>query len=152
MAGRKPNPSHLKLLKGNPGRRPINKREPSALEDKPKPPSWLPERARKIFVEIAGRLEEMGYASSSHNEALALMALRLYEVEKYTEDIEKGGITIEHVNMRGSTVVTARPEVALRSEAARHAQSLLAEFGLTPSAATKIVVPTKQKKNKFAAL
>jgi phage terminase small subunit len=42
--------------------------------------------------------------------------------------------------------------VAIRAEAARHLQSLLSEFGLTPAAAPKIVVPRRQKKTPFGAL
>ena len=46
----------------------------------------------------------------------------------------------------------AGPEVGMRSEAMRHAQSLLSEFGLTPSARSKVSAGKPQEVNPFAAL
>jgi phage terminase small subunit len=40
----------------------------------------------------------------------------------------------------------------MRSEAMRHAQSLLSEFGLTPSARSKVSVGQSTEDNPFAAL
>ena len=42
MKGRKPRPTHLKLLEGNPGKRTINKGEPRPEGDLFEPPSDLP--------------------------------------------------------------------------------------------------------------
>lgn len=41
MRGRKPKPTHLKVVTGNPGRRPLNAREPSPAGDLKAPPEWL---------------------------------------------------------------------------------------------------------------
>jgi phage terminase small subunit len=41
MKGRKPVPRHLKLLRGNPGKRSLNKNEPMPLGDLVDPPEWL---------------------------------------------------------------------------------------------------------------
>lgn len=152
MAGRKPKPSHLKLINGNPGKRPINKREPTASSDLPIAPKWLNDRAREIFAEIVALIDEMGYASRSHMHSLALAASRLEEVEVCTQMIDDEGRTYETTNTQGDTSIKSHPAVAQRSEAMRHAQSLLAEFGLTPSAAAKVVVPKKQPKNRFSGL
>ena len=79
-------------------------------------------------------------ASRSHTEMLAMAALRLYEVERYTAVIERKRPTYESRTQQGGRMIRARPEVALRSEALRHAHALLAEFGLSPATVSKVTV------------
>lgn len=43
MKGRKPKPTHLKLLEGNPGKRPINNAEPKPAGNLREAPDWLTE-------------------------------------------------------------------------------------------------------------
>ena len=162
MPGRKPTPTHLKIVKGNPGKRPLNKNEPTFDQDLPEPPSYLSTEAQGVFVVLRDRLQAMGYASASHTEALSLCALRLEEVWRCTTIINNLGLTyvkkrkLDEVDEEGNPVIEitykTRPEVNIRHEAAKHAQSLLAEFGLTPASATKVVVPDKPKGNAFSAL
>jgi P27 family predicted phage terminase small subunit len=83
---------------------------------------------------------------------VALAAMRLSEVKQCSKVIAKQGPTYETTSTQGALVVKARPEVAQRSEAARHAQSLLAEFGLSPASATKVSVPKKNPANPFAKM
>lgn len=94
----------------------------------------------------------MGYASASHTESLALAAWRLDQVEQCEKVIAELGFTYETEGRNGSSMLRARPEVALQADAARHLQSLLCEFGLTPSSATKVQVPGKPKTNAFNAI
>ena len=47
MRGRKPTPTHLKQLRGNPGKRALPKNEPVAQGILAEPPSWLPEHAKE---------------------------------------------------------------------------------------------------------
>jgi P27 family predicted phage terminase small subunit len=142
----------LKLLKGNPGKRPLNKNEPRASNSLPSPPSWLNDRSKTIFRRLVKRVNEMGYASASHTEAYALAAWRQDQIEQCEVVIRTEGMTYTTETQGGSLMYRSRPEVALQSEAARHLQSLLSEFGLTPSAMSKIQVPGKPKSNAFNAL
>lgn len=149
MPGPKRTPTHLRILRGNPSKRPLPKNEPVASSDAPVAPAWLSERAKEIFAQIVGRLDEMGYASSSHTEMLALAAMRQDEVERFSKVIEKGH-TYRVRTLSKSYVFKTRPEVAMLAEAARHLEQLLAQFGLSPSSASKVIVSSKQKKNTFA--
>ncbi len=45
--GRKPKPTALKVLEGNPGKRPLNLNEPKPEKKAPKCPSWLEPEAKK---------------------------------------------------------------------------------------------------------
>jgi P27 family predicted phage terminase small subunit len=70
-----------------------------------------------------------------------------------TAIIEDTGRTYEQAGEDGAVkMIRARPEVAMRNEAMRHAQSLLSEFGLSPSARSKVSAGKPAEENPFAAL
>ncbi|HEX5106418.1 MAG TPA: phage terminase small subunit P27 family [Pirellulaceae bacterium] len=71
MKGRKPKPTLLKLLDGNPGKRPLNEREPVALQGLPAPPQWLDAEAKAEWERIIPDLAEMGVLSRADRPALA---------------------------------------------------------------------------------
>ena len=152
MKGRKPTPTHLKVIKGNPGRRPLNRREPVAATALPEPPDWIGAEARDCFLSLRETLQELGYASASHTHALTLLAIQLTMVKQCSRILDEQGLTYTRTNTQGALVSVPRPEVAIRDAAAKQAQSLLAEFGLTPASASRIVVPSKQRNNAFSDL
>ena len=45
--GRKPTPTAIKELEGNPGKRPLNKNEPKPTKKAPPCPKWLEPEAKK---------------------------------------------------------------------------------------------------------
>ena len=58
--GRKPTPTALKMLEGNPGKRPLNVNEPIPPKGDIKCPSWLLPEAKKEWKRLAPSLEAMG--------------------------------------------------------------------------------------------
>jgi P27 family predicted phage terminase small subunit len=46
MRGRKPVPTHLRMIRGNPGKRALNKNEPMPTGDLLDPPDWMSESQR----------------------------------------------------------------------------------------------------------
>jgi P27 family predicted phage terminase small subunit len=99
------------------------------------------------FAVLRERIAGLGIASKTDTEALALAASRMAEIEECDEIIrEHGRVILEENKMPRAT-----PAVAQRNEAMRHLQSLLAEFGLTPAARSKVTAPKKeQNANPFA--
>ena len=158
MAGRKRIPDHLKIIAGTAQPCRMNPEAPIASADLPTAPTWLSERAAGIFAELVGILEQMGIASANDTAVLALVASRLEEVEICTAMIEDGGRTFVSratYDDEGRVVeqqIKGNPVVAQRSEAMRHAQSLLAEFGLTPAARSKVSATKAPEANPFKAL
>lgn len=79
-----------------------------------------------------------------------LLAMRLAEIEECDSEIkEHGRVTIKielidvpgpdgRITTKAQKVLKANPAVAQRSEAMRHTQSLLAEFGLSPANRGKV--------------
>lgn len=157
--GRKQKPEIQKVIQGTFRKDRANENAPVPSADLPRAPSWLSKRACEIFGVLTARIQAMGYASASHTEALSLVAMRLAEVEEYTDIIAEEGPTYTSIKVMtaedGSKVESilkkANPAVSMRSEAARHAQSLLAEFGLTPASVGKVGAQKQdEKKSSFA--
>lgn len=136
--GRKPRPLQQAKILDFPGKRKPRDNMPDPVSELPRAPDWLNKRATEIFGLLSGRLDMQQLASSSHTEMLSLLADRLEEIEDLRALIKKQGRTYETTSTQGDAVMKARPEVAMLNEARRHAQSLLAEFGLSPSAVNKV--------------
>ena len=60
VRGRKPKPTALKVLEGNPGHRPLNKKEPMPKGRLPRCPDWLEDDAKKEWKRLGKVLAEMG--------------------------------------------------------------------------------------------
>ncbi len=152
MAGRKRKPDALKQLAGTAQPCRMNPEAPVASEGESEAPDWLSERAAAIFGQLAAITDRMRIASPDDVAMLALLASRLEEIEVCTAIIEDLGRVYQTVSTTGATMHRARPEVGMRNEAMRHAQALLAEFGLSPAARSKVSATTPPDGNPFADL
>jgi phage terminase small subunit len=152
MKGRKKTPRAVKALRGTIRRDRTNAAAPEPEAALPVAPAWLPARAAELFATLTARLATQRLASVSHTEKLALLALRLYQVERYTAVLEREGATYESTGEGGTVMHRARPEEALRNEAMRHAQSLLSDFGLDPASVEKVSAAPAPVSNEWAAL
>lgn len=158
MAGRKRTPDHLKVVAGTDRPDRMNPDAPKPAASIPEAPDWLSARGAEIFDQLVAIVGAMGIGSSSDAAMLALASSRLEEVEICTAMIEDGGrtfvsnVTYDDQGRVASQQIKGHPAVAQRSEAMRHAQSLLSEFGLSPAARSKVSVNTPDEQNPFAAL
>ncbi|AWK85039.1 phage terminase small subunit P27 family [Azospirillum thermophilum] len=140
MAGRRPTPTHLKLVKGNPGKRGINKQEPQPRRTLPSPPDHLSDGARLTWGRLTVLLDRMGVLTEADAYALERLCEIYGEILECQEVIAEVGRTYETRNEAGSVMYRARPEVAMLADADRRFKSYLVEFGLTPAARSKVKV------------
>jgi P27 family predicted phage terminase small subunit len=159
MAGRKRIPTALKLIKGTAQPCRMNKNEPAPDPAPPRVTKWLPdEQAKKYFLLLMERLERVGLASKTFQEMLGLAAQRMAEIDALNKVITEEGSTYTATRLDKNGVmiteqIKAHPAVAQRSEAMRHLQSLLAEFGLSPAEISKVSkLDLNNKPNKFGDL
>jgi phage terminase small subunit len=75
MAGRKPLPTHLKLVKGTARPHRMNRAEPKPAVAQPEPPAHLDERARGRFAVLAEVLARHGVMTELDAGALARYAV-----------------------------------------------------------------------------
>src|SRR5262245_42051889 len=71
MRGRKPKPTVLKILEGNPGKRPLNANEPRPRRCIPRCPDHLDHEARKEWKRINRELDEVGLLTDCDRAILA---------------------------------------------------------------------------------
>lgn len=148
--GSRPLPTAIKQLKGtHQSCRDADDAPPVNLSTLPAPPEYLNFRAAELFRYLAVITHGMRVLSLEDGITLGLLASRLEEVERHTYTIESVG----DVYCTDKGLWKARPEVAMRNEAMRHAQSLLIEFGLTPAARSRVSAQIgKKTENPFATL
>jgi len=71
MRGRKPKPTRLRLIQGNPGKRPFNKREPKFTAGAPDCPDHLDTVAKKEWYRITAELAAQGLLTKMDRAALS---------------------------------------------------------------------------------
>jgi P27 family predicted phage terminase small subunit len=142
MKGRKPTPTHLKLVTGNPGKRALPKNEAKIVRALPAPPPFLPDEAKVEWGRVSEELYKIGLLSSIDRAALAaycqsyaLLAQAWCAInEMRKEDLLTGGLMIKTTN--GNAI--QNPLVGTANKAAADMVRYAAEFGMTPSARSRI--------------
>lgn len=134
--GRKPKPSAVKALAGNPGKRALNAAEPQpAVPDgPPNAPRFMAETAQREWRRIVRFLLDAGiYTHVDHAtlEAYCVVYGRWIDAEKQVQEL---GPIIETVN--GNMITN--PYLAVANRCLKQMQSLAAEFGMTPSSRSRV--------------
>lgn len=144
--GRKPTPTHLKLVTGNPGRRPLNKDEPQPVAGRPKCPAHCSKNARKLWDYVCDLLHDMGLLATSDAVALEMLCEAYSDFLAASDTLKEFGDDFyETTNESGSTMYRVHPALAKKQDADRRIRGWLAEFGLTPSSRTRVKAGTDGK-------
>lgn len=158
MRGRKPTPSYLKLLRGNPGKRALNKNEPrpEIPDEPPAPPSFLAGYAAEEWARISVEAYRLGL----------LTALDIAPLAAYCDAYERWRTARELIVamgardpvMHGLIVKTQsggaapNPLVWISANAARDMVRFAAEFGMSPAARSRISAGVEAGDGKFTGL
>ncbi|BGI51985.1 MAG: phage terminase small subunit P27 family [Candidatus Hamiltonella defensa (Ceratovacuna japonica)] len=136
MAGRRPTPTALKLVTGNPGRRPLNSAEPTPPYSA-QPPTHLSNTAKDTWERLTQLLNSMSVLTLADAFALERLCDIYDEILRYRAMIQRKGETFE-VHSQNGVLIKANPAVSMLSDADKRFKSYLVEFGLTPAARTKV--------------
>jgi P27 family predicted phage terminase small subunit len=147
--GTKPKPTHLKLVTGNPGKRTLNRKEAKTKAAIPAPPAHLTADAVEEWERVATELFNLGILSEIDRAALAAYAMaygRWVQAERAIgkmaeKDQLTGGLMIKTSN--GNAI--QNPLVGTANKAAADMMRYAAEFGMTPSARSKISAEPPQE-------
>lgn len=137
--GPPPKPTKLKLLTGNPGKRAINHREPKpapAAKGARKVPVWMPPDGKREWKRVVPELERLGLLTKVDDAALEGYCNAYARALQAGRHVKKNGITI--VTDKG--FIIAHPAVSMEKNAWAQVRQFGSEFGLTPSARTRIQV------------
>ena len=133
MRGRKPTPTHVKLVTGNPGKRKLNEKEPKSKRRIPSPPDHLSRGALVAWGMYSEQLDRMGVLTEADTGKLMLLCETHAEVVTLLKDMEKRGKWQRVKTKSGGYMERQRPMVAQFNEARRQLRALQADFGLDPT-------------------
>lgn len=136
--GPRPKPTQLKVVAGNPGKRPLNKDEPQPPQETDlRPPSHLNKEARKEWKRLAPLLSEARILSKIDRDALALycdaMAIYLDAKKKLAID----GL-VQPVGE--NNVIQQSPYLSIMNKQSERMRQFLEGFGMTPASRSRVTV------------
>lgn len=140
--GRKNTPTRLKALRGNPGKRPLNKNEPKPISKiQELPPDFLIEPAKEEWSRIYAEMKELGILTNLDSSVLAAYCTAYALWRQANEYIKEEGIL---VNAPSGYPMQA-PYVAVLNKQVDIMVKLASEFGMTPASRTKIKTEKTQE-------
>lgn len=135
--GPRPEPTQILRMKGS-WRANSREAEPIPPAGPIRCPAWIPQEAKTAWRVIAPMLQEMGVLTKADRNALTRYCV-LWSRWRAAEEVIHKGQTIPIKNAKGELVdVKMIPQVKLASELSGQLLRLEQEFGLTPSARTRI--------------
>ena len=139
--GVKPQPTVLKLLKGNPGRRPLNQLEPQPARDAILPPTYLVGASLDKWNEVLPGLLATGVITNADIETLARYCTMYEQFLFCLVEIRAGRdqIELKHPETGELLNIKSTPAGLNMHKLAASMLRIEQEFGLTPSARSGIV-------------
>lgn len=142
--GPAPKSARLKLLEGNPGKRPLKKGDPASgtrqsarTARPPAYPTWLGPAAKTEWQRLAPELARSGLLTVLDQAAFALYCetyAQWLECQRALAELGRTYITV-------SGRLVERPEVEMARKYGRLVRELGAEFGLTPGGRARLSLP-----------
>jgi P27 family predicted phage terminase small subunit len=148
MRGRKPQPTALRILRGNPGRRPIPTTEPAPPPmGSDAPPDFLTPEAQTEWARIAPLLRQVGVLTETDRAALVAYCDAWATWKEATAKIRQFGMVLK---VKDGQIPVVSPYVKIAHDALTHMKALLIEFGMTPSSRARVHATPPVKASKWA--
>jgi P27 family predicted phage terminase small subunit len=145
MRGRRPKPTRLKVLTGNPGKRSLNRHEPEPEPAVPECPAELGPVAKREWDRLAcelGKLRIITHldrgALASYCGAYALWAEAMEQIQKYGSMVKSP-----------SGYPQQSPYLAIANRQAEIMMRIASEFGFTPASRSRISSPSPAEPTLF---
>ncbi len=139
--GPPPKPTSIRRWEGNLSKRPINHREPKPRDGIPRCPAWLTAEAKKVWRRIVPELRHMKVLTVADGDALSAYCQTYARWKESEEFIAKHGVAYPIRDDKGQIrFMQPFPQVAIARSLLQLLKTYQQEFGLTPSARTRIEV------------
>src|SRR5262245_10470136 len=138
MKGRKPKPTIIRILEGNPGKRALNDHEPVPPPGMPDCPEYLDDEAKAEWFRTAKVLHDMQLLSMADRTALAAYCVAYSRWIHAEQQVKKYGSIVKSPE-KGFPMKS--PYLCIADQAIETMRKFMVEFGLTPSSRSRIRVP-----------
>ncbi len=137
--GPPPKLTHLKVLAGNPGKRPLNPFEPKPDVEAPACPRWLSPEARRVWKHTVPLLKRMRVLALVDRDALVAYCVTYARWHKAEKFLVEHGEVYPIKDAVGRVLSMAQfPQVAIARNLLQAVRAYQQEFGLTPSSRTRL--------------
>jgi P27 family predicted phage terminase small subunit len=146
MPGRRPKPTHLRLLQGNPGKRAFNPNEPKPKAEMPSMPEHLTETAAKEWKRVSEQLLRLGLLTAVDRAAFAAYCAVYARWVEAEEALKKTGPIVRSPS--GYPMIS--PYLTVANRALEQMRAYLIEFGLTPASRSRISTAQNERHDSVA--
>jgi P27 family predicted phage terminase small subunit len=137
MRGRRPKPTRMKALTGNPGKRPLNAHEPRPEPATPECPPELSPLARQEWQRVTAELSKLNLVTHLDRGALATYCGAYALWAEAMEQIQKYGTMVK--SPTGYPIQS--PYLSIANRQAEMMLRVASEFGFTPASRSRISAP-----------
>ena len=147
-SGPPPKPTALKKLAGNPGRRPLNEREPQppVPEHTPYVPRHLNREGKREWRRIVKMLVDLGLYTVMDRAALAMYCQAWGRWVEAERELAKEGPVL--TSSKGN--LYQNPHLHVANKAWDQTRKMLSEFGLTPAERSRLKVIMQEEEPSLA--
>src|SRR6266576_2685661 len=145
MRGRRPKPTRMKVLTGNPGKRPLNEHEPRPIPVVPDCPPELGLAAQREWARLVGELSSLNMITKLDRAALATYCGAYALWAEATEAIQKFGAMVK--SPTGYPMQS--PYISIANRQAEIMMRIASEFGFTPASRSRISMPQEDEPTLF---
>ena len=139
--GPPPEPTAIKARKWNPDKQAVNHREPKPSPDVPSCPRWLDKEAKAAWRWLVPQLKNMGVLTRIDGHALTNYCQTWARWRAAEEFLQKHGNVIPFKDNSGRVKsLQPVPQVGIARTLLHDLRRYQQEFGMTPSARTRIMV------------
>ncbi len=143
--GPPPTPTALKLLRGNPGKRPLNEDEPEAKVEVPTCPGHLSPVAKREWRRITKELFALGLVSKVDRAALGGYCDAYGRWAEAARQLQQYGLIVKSPN--GYPMPS--PYLAILTTALDQMRAFLTEFGMTPASRSRVKMTNPRQRELF---
>ena len=136
MSGPPPKPTALKILQGNPGKRPLNKKEPKPKNEIPTCQPHLCRHGKIEWKRITKELSILGLITRIDRAALSGYCTAWGNYVESSIGIQKTGYLVKSK----TGVFRINPLVMIQTRALDQMKGFLVEFGMSPASRSRISI------------
>ena len=137
--GPPPQPTRLRLLKGNLGKRRVDGREPQPKAEAPICPQWLSAKAKRVWRDLVPTLKAMRILTRVDRDALTIYCQTYARWRSAEEFLDQHGEIYPVRDALGNVQrMKLYPQVGIASTLLQVLRCYQQELGLTPSARTRV--------------
>lgn len=144
----KPKPTQLRIIDGNPSRRPLPTNEPKPRPADTRPPSELSTQARRQWRTVAKQLHAVGLLTALDKQALALYCEAYARWREANAQLARFGLIVK----APTGYPMPSPYLSIAHKAFDQMRAMMGEFGMTPRSRVGLASDGKDDDDAFADL